>query len=235
MAETMLATDVVTESTACFRLEVERSGLLIIDMQYASAYRTTGLGRWLHELGVPAEQASYRFDRLEQLVVPSLAVLLGAFREWGAPIVHVVLGSSVPKCGDLAPQLRRIEDVIGNYVGTKEFESLHELAPADGEPVVRKLSASAFTSSNLDTVLGHLGVDQLVVGGVSTSHCVDLTSRDAADRGYEVVVVEDAVADDRPQLHEMALELFRTLYGRVATLSEVLTELAETRSRKVPA
>lgn len=228
-----LATDVVTESSSSFRLELERSGLVIIDMQYASACRTTGLGRWLDELGVPPEQAAYRFDRLEQLVVPSLATLLAAFREWGAPVVHVVLGSSVPKCGDLTPQLRRVEDVIGNYVGTKEFESLAELAPAEGEPVVRKLSASAFTSSNLDTVLRNLGVVQLVVGGVSTSHCVDLTSRDAADRGYEVVIVEDAVAEDRPELHDMTLELFRTLYGRVATVKSVLAELAaSTRSRK---
>jgi nicotinamidase-related amidase len=225
VTEAKLASDVVTDSSTAFELDAERTALVVIDMQYASACRTTGLGRWLDELGVPPEQASYRFDRLEQLAVPTLAKLVEAFRANGRPVVYVVLGSSMPGCADLAPQLREVEDLIGNYVGSKEFEILEELQPREGEPVVRKLSASAFTSSNLDTVLRNLGAEQIVVGGLSTSHCVDLTARDAADHGYEVVIVEDAVTDDRPELHEMTLTVFRTLFGRVASADEVLGEL----------
>ena len=65
----------------------------------------------------------------------------------------------------------------------------------------------------------------VVVTGVSTSQCVDLTARDAADRGYASVVVEDAVAEDRPDYHDWTLEQFRRLFGRVATTNEVLAEL----------
>ena len=94
------------------------------------------------------------------------------------------------------------------------------------EPVLTKLSASAFTSSNIDALLRNLRVRTLVLTGVSTSQCVDLTARDAADRGYMSVVVEDAVAEDRPDYHEWTLEQFRRLFGRVATTTEVLSEIS---------
>ena len=51
-------------------------------------------------------------------------------------------------------------------------------------------------------------------------------ARDAADRGYMSVVVEDAVAEDRPDYHEWTLEQFRRLFGRVATTTEVISEIS---------
>jgi len=90
---------------------------------------------------------------------------------------------------------------------------------------VTKLSASAFTSSSIDALLRNLEVESIIFTGVSTSQCVDLTARDAADRGYRCVVVADAVAEDRPDYHEWTLEQFRRLFGRVATTDEVLAEL----------
>lgn len=218
-----LATDVVSSSVRSFRLDRERAALVIVDMQYASASRSSGLGRWLAR--VQNHQGSYRFDRLETVVVPSLRRLLAAFREYDAPVVHVQVGSSVADCGDLTPAFRHVEHLIGNYIGTHEFQILEELAPAPGESVVTKLSASAFTSSSLDALLRNLGVAQLIVGGVSTSHCVDLTARDAADRGYEVVVVDDGCAEDTPELHSMSLQLFEKLFGRVSTVDKVIREL----------
>jgi len=220
-----LATEVVADSVRSFRLDAPRAALVMVDMQYASAHRATGLGRWLDTLGVPPEQAAYRFDRCEQVAVPALRRLLAAFRERGSAVIHVRLGSSVPECRDLAPGLQHVEHVIGNYVGTREYEGLDELAPVDGEPVVTKLTVSAFTSSNLDQLLRNLGLTQLVVCGVSTSHCVDLTARDAADRGYEVVIAEDACVEDTPELHEMSLKLFAQLFGRVASSADVIDEL----------
>jgi nicotinamidase-related amidase len=220
-----LATDVVGDSVRAFRLDAPRAALVVVDMQYASAHRATGLGRWLDVLGVPPEQAAYRFDRIEQVALPACCRLLEAFRARRATVIHIRLGSSVPECGDLSPALRDVEHVIGNYVGRHEYDGLEELAPVAGEPVVTKLSVSAFTSSNLDQLLRNLGIAQLVVCGVSTSHCVDLTARDAADRGYEVLIAEDACVDDRPQLHTMSLTLFAQLFGRVAGSAEVIEEL----------
>jgi nicotinamidase-related amidase len=157
--------------------------------------------------------------------VPNIARLLARFRELDLPRVFVRLGAQMSGCRDLIPHLRDLETDFRNVAGEREFEFLDELAPRPGEPVVTKLSASAFTSTGIDALLRNVGARQLVCVGVSTSQCVDLTARDAADRGYGVVVVEDAVAEDAPEWHRSTLEQFGRLFGRVATTDEVLAEL----------
>ena len=219
-----LSGDAVLEHTLGFVLDPASTALVVIDMQYATACRTTGLGRWLAERG-REEEGRYRFDRIEEFLVPNIARLLAAFREHDLPRVFVRLGGQMEGCRDLIPHLRELETALANIAGEREFEFLDELAPLPGEPILTKLSASAFTSSSIDALLRNLGVRTIVVTGVSTSQCVDLTARDAADRGYASVVVEDAVAEDRPDYHDWTLEQFRRLFGRVATTDEVLAEL----------
>jgi nicotinamidase-related amidase len=216
--------DAVGEHTLGVMLEPRSTALAVIDMQYASACRTTGFGRWLAEQG-REEEGRYRFDRIEGLLVPNIARLLELFRAHDLPRIFVRLGAQLAGCRDLVPHLRELETAFGNVEGEREFEFLAELAPLPGELAVTKLSASAFTSSNIDALLRNLGVEAIVFTGVSTSQCVDLTARDAADRGYRCLIVEDAVAEDRPDYHEWTLEQFRRLFGRVATTDEVLAEL----------
>jgi nicotinamidase-related amidase len=223
-----LSGDAVLEHTLGFVLDPGSTALVVIDMQYATASRAEGLGRWLAERGREGE-GRYRFDRIEELLVPNIAQLLACFREHDLPRIFVRLGAQMEGCRDLLPHLQEIEAAIGNVAGRRELDFLDELAPLPGEPVVTKLSASAFTSSGIDALLRNLGVRAIVLCGVSTSQCVDLTARDAADRGYLSVVVEDAVAEDRPDYHEWTLEQFRRLFGRVATTSEVLAELGARR------
>jgi nicotinamidase-related amidase len=219
-----LGGDAVLEHTLGFALDPGSTALVVIDMQYATACRTAGLGRWLAERG-REEEGRYRYDRIEELLLPNIARLLECFRDHDLPRIFVRLGAQMDGCRDLVPHLQEIEAAIGNVAGRQELEFLDELAPLPGEPVVTKLSASAFTSSSIDALLRNLGVRTVVLCGVSTSQCVDLTARDAADRGYLAVVVEDAVAEDRPDYLEWTLEQFRRLFGRVATTSEVISEL----------
>jgi nicotinamidase-related amidase len=220
---------VLKEHNQQFALDPKATALVIIDMQYASACRTTGLGRWLAEQG-RSDEGRYRFDRLEQLVVPSIVRLLSFFREAELPVFFVTLGGRLPGCRDLVPRLRSIESAIGNIEGSREFEILDEIAPQPGELVIPKLSTSAFTSSNLEAHLRHLEIPSLVFCGVSTGQCVDLTARDAADRAYRCVIVEDAVAEDSPEYHESTLDKFGRLWGRVLSSDEVITELRTLRS-----
>ncbi|MDE0106664.1 MAG: cysteine hydrolase [Bryobacterales bacterium] len=202
----------------------ESIALVVIDLQYASASRTTGYGRWLRERS-REQEGTYRFDRIERMVVPNTQQLLQFFRSHGLAILFVKLGSQVHDFGDLVPYIRTLEKEFQNRKGNREFEILDEIAPAEGEPVLVKVSASAFNSSNLDAVLKNRSLSQLVCVGVSTSQCVDLTARDAADRGYDVVIVEDAVAEDSPEHHEATLEQFERLFGQVMTAKEVIKEL----------
>jgi nicotinamidase-related amidase len=202
----MSDTDVLTEYTRPVVLQPASTALVIIDMQYLSACRTTGMGRWLSEHG-RSDEGRYRFDRIEQLLVPNIGRLLSFFRGHGLQVVH--------------------EAAFGNQPGNIETQVLEELAPAPNEPVVQKLSASAFNSSNIDFILRTLGVDTLVVTGVSTSQCAGLTALDASDRGYKVAMIEDACAEDMEEHHLWTLEQFRRVFGRVATTDEVLAELTE--------
>lgn len=217
-------TDAVTEHTLRFELDPRTTVLVIVDMQYASACRTTGFGRWLNETG-REEEGAYRFDRIERLVVPNIGHLLAFFREHELHRIFVRLGAQLEGCRDLVPHLRELEAAFRNVLGQREFEFLDEIAPRPDEPVVTKLSASAFTSSNIDSLLRNLGAESVVFTGVSTSQCVDLTARDGADRGYRSLIVEDAVAEDRPDYHDWTLAQFRRLFGRVATTEEVLAEI----------
>ena len=84
------AADAVLEHTRRFELEPAATALVVVDMQYASACRTTGLGRWLAEQG-RADEGAYRFDRIERLVVPNIARLLAFFREHALHRVFVRL------------------------------------------------------------------------------------------------------------------------------------------------
>ena len=215
---------VVAEYTVPVNLEPETTALVIVDMQYASACRETGLGRWLAREG-RADEGSYRFDRIEQLLIPNIGRLLGFFRTHELQRIFVRLGAQLRDCRDLIWHIRELEANFGNVLGEREFEILDELAPHPGELVVTKLSASAFSSSHIDALLRNLGVRSLVFTGVSTSQCVDLTARDAADRGYGCVIVEDAVAEDREDYHSSTLDQFQRLFGRVATAETIIAEL----------
>lgn len=217
----------VSEYTIPVDLDPATVALVIIDMQYASACRETGFGRWLAAESRAAEGA-YRFDRIEQLLLPNIGRLLAFFRAHDLQRIFVRLGAQLSDCRDLIPHIRELEATFGNVLGEREYEILDELAPRPGEPVVTKLSASAFSSSNLDALLRNLSVRSLVFTGVSTSQCVDLTARDAADRGYGCVIVEDAVAEDREDYHRSTLEQFQRLFGRVASAEQVVSELTAT-------
>jgi nicotinamidase-related amidase len=206
-------------------LDLQRTVLLMIDMQYASASREHGLGRLLRERGRAAE-GQYRFDRIEQLVVPNLRRLLDRFRATARPVVFLTIGSTVTDYRDLGEHVRAFACAVGNRVGQREHEILDELRPLPHECVLNKTTVGGFASSSLDAVLRALDCRSLVIGGVSTNSCVETTARDAADRGFRCVLVDDACAAARPDLHAATLVSFARLFGRVASTEAVLAELA---------
>jgi nicotinamidase-related amidase len=100
------------------------------------------------------------------------------------------------------------------------------LRPAPGEPVINKTTMSAFHSSGFERLLRSWGVEQLVSTGVSTNSCVEGTARDAADRGFRCLLVEDGCGAASQRLHDAACENFQRLLGRVAASADVMAELA---------
>lgn len=222
----------IDELTRDFRLAVDKAALIVVDLQYASGSRHHGLGRHLEAQGRLAE-AAYRFDRIEQLVLPNTSRLLDGFRQVGARVIYLTLGSEVPGYADAPPSLRGFFKATNNHAGTREHEIVDEIAPLPGEPVLNKTTQGAFASTGMDSLLRSLGVEQLVMVGVSTNNCVETTAREAVDRGYAALMVADATGTCSEEFQSVTLQGFRRLWGRVATTDEVLAEIGATESPAV--
>jgi nicotinamidase-related amidase len=213
-----------------FELDPRRTALVIVDMQYVDASRDHGLGASL-KASHPHLWSSY-FDRVEQVVVPNVARLLQTFRAGGLRVIHLTLGPVLPDGADMVALRRsaRTEamDALFHHQGTFEHRILEPLTPVEGELVINKTSRSAFNSTAIERVLRNLDIDGLIVCGVTTSSCVDTTARDAADRGFKAVIVEDAAAEIDDASHDAALRQFAVRWGRVWTTAETLTMLSAT-------
>ena len=88
-----------------------------------------------------------------------------------------------------------------------------------------KNTSSAFNSTGLEWLLRNMDVETLVVVGMATDMCVETTARDAADRGFNVIVVEDATATFFEHHHRAALSGFARVFGQVWDTDRVLTAL----------
>lgn len=207
-----------------FALEPARTALVVVDMQYASGSRRHGLGRVLAERG-QAELGAYRFDRIETVVVPTIQRLLAFFRRRDLRLVYLTVGSALPDFSDLLPHMRPFAESIGNTRGRHEHEILDELKPAEGDPVIAKTTMSAFHASGFERLLRAWGVEQLLFTGISTNSCVEGTARDAADRGFRCLIVEDGCGAASQRLHDASCENFARLLGRVASSADVVAEI----------
>jgi nicotinamidase-related amidase len=202
---------------------------VIVDMQYASGSRDHGLGRNLKARGQETLGA-YRFDRIERTVIPAIRRLLAFFRARGLRLVYLTVGSELPDYSDLLPHMRAFAQSAGNTRGNPEHEILDALAPRPGEAVLNKTTMSAFHSSGFERLVRTWGVEQLVFAGISTNSCVEGTARDAADRGFRCLLVDDGCGAASQALHDATCTNFARLLGRVATSAEVLAELERPRA-----
>jgi nicotinamidase-related amidase len=110
-----------------------------------------------------------------------------------------------------------------------------ELARRDGEPVVDKPGKGAFFATDLDLLLRQAGIRSLLVTGVTTEVCASPTVREANDRGYECLVLEDCVGSYFPELHRAALEMIRAqggIFGWTAPSAALLRALDPIPSRR---
>jgi len=214
------------ELTATFSLDSKKTAFIPVDLQYASACRTTGLGKLLIEKG-KEDLGRYRFDRIERLVIPNVQRLLVFFREHKLRIIYVTIGSEMPDYSDTMPHKLPFTTAVNNRAGQREHEILDEIKPLPGELVVNKTTTGAFNSSTIDSVLRTMRIEYCLFAGVSTHMCVESTARDAADRGYKSIIIDDACAANKEDYHNAALVTFQRGFGRVCNTDEVIKELKE--------
>lgn len=216
--------DYVSVFTPEIALDPATTCLVIVDMQYATGHPETGLGRLLASQG-RLDDASYRFTQIAERVVPKTKQLLEFCRENDIRRVFLTYGSEVSDYSDLSAQMRTLCESTNNRVGEREHEIIDELKPQLNERVFNKITPSAFTSTPIELVLHTYGVDTLLFVGVSTNMCVEHTMRDAADRGFKCILVEDACGADSEEMHDAAVRVLQRLYGTVATTDDVIAQL----------
>jgi len=109
-----------------------------------------------------------------------IADVIAAWRAAGKPVIHVQHDSVEPQ-SELRP------DRPGNAVKP-------EAKPIEGEPIFRKNVNSAFIGTDLENYLRERGVENLVLVGLTTEHCISTTARMGANLGFGVTIVADATA-----------------------------------------
>lgn len=98
----------------------------------------------------------------------------------------------------------------------------YRLAIADGDYVVEKQRYSGFVNTKLDLVLKHLGINKLIVTGVTTECCVDSTVRDAFMHNYEVFIAADACAAYEDDVHIMSLKILGMNFATILPTSRII-------------
>lgn len=217
-----------------FAFAPERAALLVIDVQRYFVHPDHPFGRLFERLS-PCVTRGY-FERVRDTVVPSIRRLQDGFRARGLPIFYTATGTQTGDGRDLPGWLRDLDqlglDVVGERVwprvGDTSWQVDDAVAPRAGEPVLVKCSSGPLASTRLDQTLRHLGIDGVVVTGLTTEVCVTQTARELADRGFMAIAVEDACTTLSQQMHRSALECFNLAFGRVRSTDEVLDLLAVT-------
>jgi nicotinamidase-related amidase len=158
-------------------------------------------------------------------VVPVVGRLLSAFRERGLPVVHTK-ECHRPDLSDCHPSKRRRGRgplTIGDHGpmgrilvhGEPGNDFVESLRPVAGEVVVAKPGKGAFHATDLDAELKARGITHLIVTGVTTEVCVQTTMREANDRGYECLLVEDGTGSYFPEFKASALAMMTAQGGIV--------------------
>jgi nicotinamidase-related amidase len=149
--------------------------------------------------------------------------VLAAARAKGLLVIHTREGHR-PDLADLPESKRmrgRLPVKIGDpgpmgrllVRGQRGHDIIDALQPVAGEPVVDKPGKGAFYATDLGAILQHRGIRQLVVCGVTTEVCVSTTVREANDRGYDCLVLEDCVGSYFPEFHAAALAMIAAQGG----------------------
>lgn len=165
-------------------------------------------------------------------LIPRLAALISGARLAGVLVIYVQMTVLPGRVIESAPQLRFLRrlhmDLTGDdspllytVEGTSGQQIITELAPQDGDVVVKKYRSSGFWGTNLDMLLRSNKVETVIVTGCTTEGCVESTARDALFNDYYVVVPEDCVASDDQTQHDASLILMRHRFD-MTHLSEIL-------------
>jgi ureidoacrylate peracid hydrolase len=193
--------------------------LIVVDMQNA----------YCHEQGSLAGQG---FDVSAcRDVIGNVRKVIELCRKHAIPIIFLYLAfeKDYRDGGAMAHEIWPFfKEKKGLLDGTWDAEIVDELKPLPEEVVIRKTRYSGFSGTNLDYRLRYMGIDTLIVCGVTTNICVESTVRDAFHLGYKVVLISDGTAEIDEERYRASLKTMEYAFGKVIT-TEQLAEFLKHR------
>ena len=218
----------LTAQPYAFNCQLSNTALIIIDMQ-----------RDFIEPGGFGESLGNDVSLLSA-IVPQCQIVLKAWRKAGGMVVHtreahrpdlsdcppakISRGNAKLRIGDVGPMGRIL------VAGEPGNQIIAELSPMAGEVVIDKPGKGAFYATDLHTQLQQRGISHLIFMGVTTEVCVQTSMREANDRGYDCLLLEDCTESYFPLFRVATLQMVRAqggIVGWTAPSAPLLQALAQ--------
>lgn len=199
------------------QFERDKAALLLIDLQVGFCSPDGHTGKRLDVSGF-------------QPVLKSARRLIDAARGVEIPVIFTTMAFAPDysngglTTSELRPNLPKMNALRADM---PDAEIMPELGIQDSDTLIEKQRYSAMIKSPLPNIIEERGIECLVVGGVTTSMCVESTVRDLGMMDYRTFVVPEACGDLRPDYHERSLQMFASAFGRVVPEEDMIAAMRE--------
>jgi nicotinamidase-related amidase len=216
------------------QVQPEKTALMVIDMQTDFCGKGGYVDRMGYDIGMTARAIEPIRTLLEEVrAIPGFTVIhtreghrpdlsdLPANKRWRSAQIGAEIGSA----GPLGRILVR---------GEPGWEIIERLKPMEGEIVLDKPGKGSFYATDLDMILRTKGITHLILTGITTDVCVHTTMREANDRGYECLILEDCTGATDEFNHQAALKMVTMqggVFGSVAHSEQLLEVLRQMNSK----